>query len=268
MKRAATKKSSARQLGALLRQRRERMIPADFGFDGRRRRRTPGLRREEVAELCGISVDWYIRLEQGRESLPSRATIDSLVRGMRLGVLDGAHLANLALHQTPRAFVKETVAPSLRALVEGLETAAYVVGLRYDLLCWNRAAVALFRDFAKVPESERNTLYQMFTSAAVRARYPDWKTEARAMLEGFRLTYDLWSHSPEFNELVERLDAQSPEFARWWKTHDLRKRAAGDKVMTHPRRGTLRVSYATFQSDDNPDLKLVLYGAPRPIAKR
>jgi MmyB-like transcription regulator ligand binding domain len=104
---------------------------------------------------------------------------------------------------------------------------AYVVGARCDLLCWNTEATELFRDFSKVPIAKRNTLLQMFTSSEVRSRYPKWEDEARSALESFRLTYDFWSHCPEFNALVDDLRTQSREFARWWKAHKIRPKPSG-----------------------------------------
>jgi transcriptional regulator with XRE-family HTH domain len=248
------------QLGEFLRQRRERSGPADFGIKDAGRRRTPGLRREEVAELAGISTDWYVRLEQGRESLPSKVTVEKLAEALRLSAAELAHVLRLAVGSTGRVFKREAVPPHLAALVEELPTPAYVIGARCDLLCWNAAAVRLFRDFSKIPVPQRNTLFQLFTSPEVRSRYPKWEEDARSALESFRITYDFWSHSPEFNELVDELNAASPEFARWWQAHEIRPKPSGKKVMTHPKLGRVTVLYSTFQANDNPDLRLVLYG--------
>jgi transcriptional regulator with XRE-family HTH domain len=138
------------QLGEFLRQRRETSNPQEFGIVASDRRRTPGLRREEVAELSGISVDWYVRLEQGRESLPSKATVEKLAEALRFSATERAHILHLTLGSTGRVFKRETVPPHVATLVEGLSTPAYVVGARRDLLCWNESATELFRDFAKI----------------------------------------------------------------------------------------------------------------------
>ncbi len=256
------------QLGEFLRQRRERSDPAAFGIGDVGRRRTPGLRREEVAELAGISVDWYVRLEQGRESLPSKATVDRLSAGLRLNATERAHVLRLALGTSGRAFKRETVPAHMATLVQELPTPAYVIGARHDLLCWNAAAVELFRDFSKVPVARRNTLLQLFTSPEVRSRYPKWEDEARSALESFRVTYDFWSHSPDFNALVDELVRESPDFARWWRAHEIRPRPSGKKVMMHPKLGRITVIYSTFQTNDNPDMRLVLYGNVRREAHR
>ena len=210
-----------------MRRRRERVNPRDCGLPASARRRTPGLRREEVAERSGISVDWYIRLEQGRDSLPSRATIEALSKALKLGPTDRAHLIRLASPGTRRTFTKETAPPNLVTLVEGLNTPAYVIGARFDLLCWNRKAVELFRDYSKIPEPKRNTVYQMFTAPEMRARYPEWEREARGLLESFRAAFDFRSDAPEFVALADELKALSPEFRRWWTEHGIRLQPSG-----------------------------------------
>ncbi|AWO95347.1 helix-turn-helix domain-containing protein [Bradyrhizobium diazoefficiens] len=251
--------SGSRQIGELLRQRRERLSPADYGTTSTARRRTSGLRREEVAELAGISADWYVRLEQGRGSLPSRRTIDALAKALRLTPADHAHLLSLAFGPPRRSFKKESVPAHLVQLVKHLKSPAYIIGTRFDMLCWNRPAAKLFRDYSIIPEKERNTLYQMFTSPEIKNRYPDWALEARSMLENFRTNFDFWSDAPEFLELVEDLKRLSSEFRRWWKDHGVRKRTSGKKVICHPTLGTITANYATFQASEDPRLTLVIY---------
>jgi transcription regulator MmyB-like protein len=174
-------------------------------------------------------------------------------------------MLRLALGSTGRTFRRETVPPHLAALVEELPSPAYIIGARCDLRCWNRPAVELFRDFSKIPVPQRNTLLQLFTSPEVRSRHPRWEEDARSALESFRITYGFRSHSPEFNELVDELRAASREFARWWNAHEIRRRPSGKKLMTHPKLGRLTVFYSTFQANDNPDLRLVLYTGMRRV---
>jgi transcriptional regulator with XRE-family HTH domain len=253
------KNSIHQQLGDFLRQRRERLAPGKVGLSTSSRRRTPGLRREEVAELADISVDWYARLEQGRESLPSKATVEALARALLLSPMDRSHLLNLAIGDPGRVFKKEAVPTHLANLIHELSLPAYIIGARFDLLCWNKAATEMFRDFSKIPEKERNTLYQMFTSRELRKTYPDWESDARAMLETFRVNYDFWAHSAEFVALKDELRSLSVEFKRWWKAHGVRTKASGVKLIRHRSLGQMKLLYSTFQSNDNPDLKLVLY---------
>src|SRR4030081_4098410 len=148
---------SRSEVGDFLRSRRAKLNPKAVGLPSGRRRRAPGLRREEVAELAGIGVDWYIRLEQGGSVSPSVTTIDSLARALRLRKVEHAHLRNLTRNVDRLAFVRETGPDTLRRIVEGLNQPAYITGRRWDVLVWNDAAEEIFA-FGRVPEDERNIL--------------------------------------------------------------------------------------------------------------
>jgi transcriptional regulator with XRE-family HTH domain len=249
-----------KQLGDFLRLKRESLSPRDLGLPTSLRRRTPGLRREEVAELAGISVDWYMRLEQGRDSLPSKITAEALAKVLRLNATDRSHFLNLALGHSGRVFKKETVPTDVVKLVQGFSNPSYIMGARYDLLYWNPAAVNTFRDFAKIPVSQRNMLHVMFSSMEVRKRFVNWERDARDMLESFRASYDLWAHAPEFGELVETISLISPEFKKWWKGHVIRYKVSGEIVIRHEKWGIVKLPYSTFQLSACPDLRLVIYG--------
>ncbi len=248
------------ELGDFLRSRREQLAPATVGLPAGTRRRTPGLRREEVAALAGIGVDWYIRLEQGRSVNPSGTTIDALARALRLSRVEHGHLRSLARSHDPRAFEREVVPPTVARLVAGLPHPAYVTGRRWDVLAWNDAAADVLTDFGKHSADDRNLLVYMFTRPDARRLFgAAWADEARRMLALFRPTHDLWASDPAFVALVARLRRDSREFARWWRAHDVRTSVAGQKVLHHRRRGALRFEYATFQSNDDPSLRLALY---------
>ncbi len=247
------------ELGDFLRSRRQRLRPEAVGLPATRRRRTPGLRREEVAELAGIGVDWYVRLEQGRSVNPSLTTIDALARALRLGKAEHNHLRALARHGDHRAFAKEAVPEAIRRLVESLPNPAYITGRRWDVLAWNKAAEEIFA-FGRMAEEDRNTLIIMLTKPASRRVFgTSWADEARRMVAMFRTTHDLWAGDPAFVDLLGRLRRDSPEFPGWWKAHDIRDVAAGEKRMVHPKKGVLRFQHASFQCNDEPGLKLVIY---------
>jgi transcriptional regulator with XRE-family HTH domain len=249
------------ELGDFLRSRREKLTPEALGLANGRRRRTPGLRREEVAERAGIGVDWYIRLEQGRSVSPSVTTIDALARALCLGKAEHAHLRALARNNERRAFARETVPDAIRRLVESLRQPAYITGRRWDILAWNAAAAEVF-DFGRLARDNRNVLVYMLTDPHARRLFGDtWADEARRMVAQFRATHDLWAGDPAFLDLQERLVSASPEFAAWWEAHDISPAAAGRKLLHHPGRGVLQFEYATFQSNDDPALKLAIYMA-------
>jgi len=250
---------SRSELGDFLRSRRERLEPEAVGLTQRRRRRTPGLRREEVAELAGIGVDWYIRLEQGRSVSPSTTTIDALARALKLGKAEHAHLKALAHSGDRRAFAIETVPDTIRRLIEGLPQPAYVTGRRWDLLAWN-APAALMLGFDLLAEDERNILVMMLTRPEARRLFgTTWEATARRMIAQFRATHDLWAGDPLFATLVERLGRGCPEFLGWWEAHDIRSTRSGRKQLIHPKLGDIAYDYATFQANDDPGLKLSLF---------
>lgn len=255
--------SNARQseLGDFLRSRREKLTPKAVGLPNGWRRRTPGLRREEVAALAGIGVDWYIRLEQGRTVSPSAATIDALARALRLGKAEHGHLKALTRTADRRAFVPEAVPPAVRRTVESLNLPAYVTGRRWDILAWNAAADELFA-FSRLADDERNILLCVLTNRATRRLFgASWAGEARRMVAQFRATHDLWAGDPAFADLLARLRQGCPEFTGWWEAHDVSGIAAGQKSLSHPKRGRLKLEYASFQANDDPALKLVIYTA-------
>jgi transcriptional regulator with XRE-family HTH domain len=248
-----------REFGNFLRARREQLDPSALGLNGARRRRTPGLRREEVAERAGIGVDWYVRMEQGRTVSPSDVTLDALAQALRLGVADRAHLRALAQGGDDRAFCIEQVPASIEKLVQSFAQPAYVTGRRWDLLAWNEAAADVLR-FGELAATERNILVFMFATPQARALFgAGWDDEARRMIALFRATHDLWADDPAFVELVARLKAQSGAFAKAWDRHDVRIGVSGEKVLHHRERGAERYAYATFQSNDDPALKLAIY---------
>lgn len=247
------------ELGDFLRSRREKLSPKAVGLGAGRRRRTPGLRREEVAELAGIGVDWYIRLEQGRSVSPSVTTVDALARALRLTKVEHAHLRALTGNTDRRAFVREVVPDSLQRLIASLDQPAYVTGRRWDVLAWNKAADEVFA-FDRLAEADRNVLICILTLPATRKLFgAGWTEEAKRVVAQFRATHDLWAGDPAFVALLDRLRHGSPEFATWWKAHDIRAAASGVKQLKHPKKGVLRFEHASFQANDDPSLKLVIY---------
>lgn len=247
------------EFGEFLRSRREKLPPDARMLKSGRRRRTPGLRREEVAELAGIGVDWYVRLEQGRTVSPSDTTLDALACALRLNKAEAAHLRALARGDDHRAFAPESVPPAIERMILRLSLPAYITGRRWDILAWNRAAHDLF-GFGRLAQADRNILIYMFAVPNARDLLGStWSDEARRMIALFRATHDLHARDPAFVELVERLRKASPQFAKWWNAHDVRSGASGQKVLEHPKRGIQRYEYATFQANDDPALKLAIY---------
>ncbi len=255
--------SDNKPLGDFLRSRRTRLDPTALGISSLRRRRTPGLRREEVAERAGISAEWYVKLEQGREVSASSETIAALAKALMLDVTEAAHLRKLAARNSAQRFVREVVPETIASIVRGLPEPAYVTGARWDVLCWNGPADLLF-GFSAMPEAEQNILLYMLTNPAARDLFGDsWAEEAQRMIALFRTTYDQHCGDPLFNEIVSALDGASGEFRDWWSYYRVATPSSGKKTLQSGDRDGVPFVYATFQANDDPALKLALYSRAR-----
>jgi len=252
------------QLGEFLRSRRARLRPEDTGLPANGRRRVPGLRREELALLAGVSVDYYVRLEQGRAEHPSESVLDAIARALRLDETEVAHLHTLARPGPVRRRRRRParVRPELLRLVERLDgVPALVLGPRMDVLAWNSLGAALVVDFAALPPRERNMPRLMFLDEETRRLYPDWETVARETVAFLRLTAGRSREDAELAELVGELSLASRDFARWWADHDVREKTHGRKRFAHPAVGELILDYETLVLPDEPEQALVTYTA-------
>jgi len=251
--------SENKPLADFLRSRRQGLDPTALGISSTRRRRTPGLRREEVAERAGISCEWYVKLEQGRDVSASQATIAALARALVLDVGETAHLRKLASKGMAPSFERETVPDTVSAIVHGLAEPAYVTGERWDVLCWNAAADRIF-GFSAMAETEQNILRYMLTSSAARHLFgASWAEEAQRMIAMFRVAYDQRRGDPLFELLVTDVFATSTEFRPWWASYRVATPSSGRKTLRLDGQEGTAFIYATFQANDDPALKLALY---------
>ena len=263
--------SRARELADLLRSRRGRLQPADVGLPAGARRRTRGLRREEVAQLAAISTTYYTFLEQGRDVHPSRQVLDALARALRLRPAERAHLHELAHgHQTAESHQPgEILAPAVAALVDRLDPyPTYVTGRCFDVLAANRAARALWTDWSSLPPQERNMLWWTFTAPTARTILVEWETEASALLARFRAAADRHPDDPKFAALTGRLQTASAEARAWWPRHDIVALSSGTKRLHHPLLGDLDMQHVVLQLADDPEQKLVTFTADGPHQQR
>jgi transcriptional regulator with XRE-family HTH domain len=251
------------EFGDFLRSRRARLQPADVGLPDGTRRRTPGLRREEVAQLAGVSPTYYAFLEQGRDISPSGQVLDALAHALRLSPAERGHLYQLAQHSPPRGEdPPETLGAGLAALTERLDPSpTFVKGRRWDILAANRAARALFTDWLAVPPGERNELLWMFTDPRARDVYVDWEKDAAAMLARFRLAAARRPGDPDFAALIGQLHRRSAQARAWWGRHEVLAPASGTKRLRHDLLGEVTFQHVVLQLADNPDQKLVIFSA-------
>jgi transcriptional regulator with XRE-family HTH domain len=254
------------ELGAFLRVRRAALRPEDVGLpQGVNHRRTPGLRREELAQLAGISVSWYTRLEQGKDVQPSAKAVARVAQALQLTAAEREYL--LALARTDPLVVQpaanEPVSATLRDVLEAQgDNPAYLIDARLNLLAWNRAAISVFgfaEDLAAAPAEERNLLWLIFADNA-RTWLVDRERHAKLLLAQFRDASRHQVNEPWFGRFVQRLQQRSPEFARWWSQYDVERVQETEKVIDHPTAGRLTLRQTVLQVVDNSRaLYLILY---------
>jgi transcriptional regulator with XRE-family HTH domain len=248
-------------LADFLRMCRARLSPADVGLPAGLRRRTPGLRREEVAQLAHIGTSWYVWLEQGRDVRPSLEVLEGVAQALRLTLNERRHLFLLA-GQPPAPEAsgpEECGSPALQQVLDDLNpTPAYALGRRWDYLAWNQAADRLFTISETSSRHGRNLVWRLFTSPAMRVR-PNWEQLARGTLSEFRAANARYPGDRWFEELVEELKQVSPDFCRLWQHHDVRSALDGRKVIEHPALGRLEFEHVTLQMLSSPDVRIMIY---------
>lgn len=246
------------ELAAYLQARRARLSPEDVGLPGGGRRRTPGLRREEVAALAGVGLTWYTWLEQGATSA-SRAPFSTMAEVLKLDAGERRHLFLLA-HARPPAEEGKTfcvVPPLVRRLMHELAHPAYVLNLRWDVLAFNGGADTLF-GFGAHAASRRNLLWLLFTDPLLRSRFTAWEEQAPLMLSSFRRDYARATQEADIHALVEELEKVSPEFKLWWRRHDVHAPCAGVRRLTIDG-GEVAYEHTSLTIDADRHLRLVVY---------
>ncbi|MFE2043818.1 helix-turn-helix transcriptional regulator [Streptomyces sp. NPDC059477] len=249
------------ELGSFLRARREATDPRSAGFRPGPRRRTPGLRREELAQLSGLSVTWYTWIEQGRDISVSRQVIESLARALRLAPAERAHLLTLAgLALPPAAPGSRTVDPLLRRLVQELHPRpAYVMNPWWDLLTYNDGYAELLGGLDRRPEGERNVLWITFVESRGSGLFVDWAGEARSLVGQFRATPARYPDDPRGTELLHSLQRASGVFREWWDAQTVSGFTSSRKELRHPRDGRIDLDYLRLADAQNEQQSLIIF---------
>jgi transcriptional regulator with XRE-family HTH domain len=255
-----------REIADFLKSRRVRRQPEELGLPRGRRRRTPGLRREEVASAAGVSAEWYTWLEQAREVRPSADVLTRIGAALRLEPHETRHLLTLGGYAIPASAsdLPRSVSVSLRLqrLIDQMEYGpAWVFGERWDIVAWNRAASVIHGDLAALQGIERNALYQLFLGTRMRSMLVDWETHGRACVAKLRSTYASRVDDPWFKELVTLLRTRSPDFERWWNQNDIEVKQEGVKHYEHPEAGRLVFDFTVLDVLDErmSSLRMVAY---------
>ncbi|MGD8190710.1 helix-turn-helix transcriptional regulator [Brevibacillus ginsengisoli] len=254
-----------KELGEFLKTRRARLLPEQLGLPSGGRRRTTGLRREEVAQLAGVSVDWYTRLEQGRAIQVSSNLLGELGRVLQMSSSEKRHLFLLARQQMPFEPIEEQgrVSPALQRFLDYQDpNPAYVTNLKWDFVAWNQAACKVFGDYEAMSELERNSIWRAFTSSYMKNLLKgDWEKHAQRRLAQFRAGYGRYIDDPWWSEMIDRLANESEEFRKWWLRHDVLDTPEGRKILHHPQVGELILGFLSFQVSDAPDLIVTVHMA-------
>ncbi|MEF0938620.1 helix-turn-helix transcriptional regulator [Rhizobium sp. BR 362] len=248
-------------LGTYLRDRRTKLDPAAFGLPPGRRR-TAGLRREEVAQRANISATWYTWLEQGRGGAPSADVLDRITHALMLTDVEREHLFLLALGRPPevRYQAAEGATPRLQRVLDSLELSpALVKNSAWDIIAWNHAASVVLANYGDIPPEERNILRLVFSSTRVRNAMPEWEADARFVVAAFRTEVARAGAAENVKGLVEYLSRRSPEFEAMWRSNDVRSYGEGTKHLQHPTVGLIALEYSSFSVDGRPDLGMIVY---------
>jgi len=255
-----------RLLGIYLKDRRAKLDPAAFGFRAERRR-TPGLRREEVAQRANISPTWYTWLEQGRGGAPSADVLDRIARALMLTDVEREHLFLLGLGRPPETRYRrgEGVTPRLQRVLDALDPSPAVIRTAtWDVVAWNRAATVMLMDYGALPPNDRNILRFMFLDPRARAAQYDWESVARYVIGAFRVDAARAGAAGEVGPLVDDLCRLSPEFSAMWRDNDVVGHHEGVKHMKHPVLGPISFEYSAFAVDGRSDLSMIVYNLVTP----
>lgn len=253
------------RLGTFLKDRRKRLDPAAFGLSGRRR--TPGLRREEVAQRAHISVTWYTWLEQGRSGAPSPRVLDSLAEALMLTEAEREHLFLIGIGRPPKAppASQDGVTPRLQRFLDALTAIPAIIATpQWDIIAWNDAACAVLTDYAALSQDDRNILRRVFLDPGTRAAQEDWEGIAHYLVATFRAETARAGENDRAAELLAELSSRSAEFAAIWADNDVRSTGEGVKRIRHPLAGPIAFEFSSFAVDGRPDLKLVTYNPAGP----
>lgn len=251
-----------KDLAAFLRARRAQISPIEVGLLPGTRRRTPGLRREELCHLAGIGLTWYTWLEQGRDITLSRRALDRVAQALRLNLGERNHLFALAQQPVAQVPAKQaTVSPQLQRVLDVISTPAYVIDRHWDIVAWNKATSVLFGDFGSHNAQERNLVWRVFVDPSYRQLFVNWEQDAQRVLAKFRISYTRGGgeSDPANHLLVEDLSRVSSQFRQWWSRQDVLDMSEGAKRFHLKGKGDVLMQHSSFSIGSDPDLRMVVY---------
>lgn len=253
------------ELAAFLRRRRAQVAPETVALPARAPRRTPGLRREEVAMLSGVGLTWYTWLEQGRDINVSRQVLDAVARTLRLSPSEHEYVLRLAGYAAARDDGTHRLPDHTQRVLDAFGRApAYAMSWDWTILAWNSAYARLYPGIQQVAVEDRNLLWLVWTDPSVRTLLPDWETDTRRFVTMFRADIATRLGSPEVADLIQRLREHSRAFAAAWDSHDVDGFTSRNRTFRHPTRGLLELEQHQLVLADSPGLRIVVYTPPAP----
>ncbi len=249
------------QLSEFLKSCRARLPPASVGLSPAARRRTPGLRREDVAALAGLSATWYTWLEQGRDVRASDRVLESLSRTLRMSPEERDYLFSLAQHRSAPTLPSREfeISPAVRRTLDALNLPALVMTPRWDVIYWNRLMTAAIRDYGAMPPKERNLIKILMTSPERRANTDDYQAMARRILSKLRVDYGQAGPDPSFDALIEEMNEISPMFRELWRSPEITGHSEGVHPERHPVLGVITFAHSSYVVEGFPTLRVVIY---------
>lgn len=258
-------RQSHKELGNFLKTRRAKISSSQVGLPDGIRRRTPGLRREEVAALAGIGLTWYTWLEQGRPIKVSSQVLESISRVLRLDRQEIVHLYTLAQQFPPSYFpdIQETVDPMLQNVLDSLKySPSMILDIRWNIIAWNKAAELIFVDYSKINICQRNQMQIMFMNDNYKALFPDWEVYAKIMIAEFRVACGKNVEDTWLLNFIKKLSFESKEFKDWWSMHNVESKPEIFKTIHHPALGNLSFEHTSYLISEDTNLKMHINTAP------
>ncbi|MFX3616488.1 MAG: helix-turn-helix transcriptional regulator [Sporolactobacillus sp.] len=248
-------------LGQFLKKRRASISPEQVGLKENANRRVEGLRREEVADLAGVSVDWYTRLEQGRPVRPSVSVLASICHVLQLNRKESLYLFSLAEQRIPNDQTENLIISSAmqQFLDAQLPYPAYITDKRWNMVAWNQTTLEVFGNYDSMSRLERNTVWRAFTDPSMRELLDDWSGHAKRRVSQLRLAYGQSSDEVELGAFIRQLQERSPLFKEWWNDQTICGTPEGKKLVHHPVVGDIRLNYISFQSEELPGATVTIH---------
>ncbi|MNV38483.1 hypothetical protein D3C71_1300400 [compost metagenome] len=244
--------SKSKELGLFLKKKRSTLRPEQFGLKCDKKRRVEGLKREEVADLAGVSIDWYVRIEQGQNVNPSIDVLLSLSRVFQLNNEEKRYLFNLSDKKLPvEDAASVTISDTLQKFLDSQNpNIAYVTDNKLSVIGWNETALKVYGNYKEMNEKERNSVWRAFNDPYLKELLHDWEGHSKLRVEQLRANYNYYENDHEINEIINELNENNALFNKWWNNQGIMGTPEGQKLLHHPLAGNLYLSYISFRSTE------------------